>query len=78
MSTSLLGLELVMTSLLSTKPWLRDPDVVEIPWREELVVCHRKLCFAVLRNDGLVAPHPPIARGVECVVEAVQEAGHRV
>ena len=69
-----------MTSLLSIKPWLTDPDVVEIPWRHvvELEARNTLLCFAVFPNDGKVAPHPPIARGIEIVVDAVKKAGHKV
>jgi len=78
MSTTLSGLELIMKSLLSTKPWLRDPDVVPIPWRDKLAGCHRELCFAVLHDDGCVTPHPPVARAINVVVEAVKKAGHKV
>lgn len=78
MSTSLLGLKLIMASLLSTEPWLRDPSVVPMPWREEKESVPGKLCFAVLRNDRMVQPHPPIARGIEIVVDAVKHSGHTV
>ncbi|KAL1870409.1 hypothetical protein VTK73DRAFT_2647 [Phialemonium thermophilum] len=37
MSTSLDGLELLLRSLLSTEPWLRDPAVVPIPFRKDVV-----------------------------------------
>ncbi|EFY89514.1 general amidase [Metarhizium acridum CQMa 102] len=76
MSTSLLGLKLIMTSLFSTEPWLRDLSVVPMPWRAEKESIRGKLCFAVLRNDRMVQPHPPIARGIEIVADAVQNSGH--
>ncbi|KAG8406601.1 Acetamidase [Metarhizium acridum] len=78
MSTSLLGLKLIMTSLFSTEPWLRDLSVVPMPWRAEKESIRGKLCFAVLRNDRMVQPHPPIARGIEIVADAVQNSGHTV
>lgn len=78
MSTSLAALPLIMNSVLSTQPWLRDPDVVEIPWRSHLTETPKKLCFAVIRNDGICTPHPPIARGVEIAVDAVKKGGHEV
>lgn len=37
LSTSLAGLELVLRSVLSTEPWLRDPAVVPIPFRQDIV-----------------------------------------
>jgi hypothetical protein len=33
LSNSIDALELVISSVLSTQPWLRDPEVVAIPWR---------------------------------------------
>ena len=69
-----------MTSLLSTEPWLRDPDVVQIPWRTSCEATDGKatLCFAVFAHDGVCAPHPPIQRGIMMVEEAVKGAGHNV
>ena len=80
-----------MSSVLSAKPWLRDPNVVNIPWREELVTsCLSRaesdgsandslpLKLGVYWNDGVVTPQPPIARGLRTVVEAIQAAGHKV
>ena len=80
-----------MSSILSTEPWLRDPNVVNIPWRQELVasVLSRAkpdgsandclpLKLGIYWNDGTVAPQPPILRGLRTVVEAVQAAGHKV
>jgi amidase len=37
LSTSLGGLELLFRSDLSTQPWLRDPAVVLMPFREEIM-----------------------------------------
>ncbi|RMZ79350.1 hypothetical protein DV737_g3444, partial [Chaetothyriales sp. CBS 132003] len=37
LSTSLGGLELMLRSILSTKPWLNDPSVVSIPFRQDIV-----------------------------------------
>lgn len=78
MSTSLGALRLITKSLLSTQPWLRDPEVVEIPWRPEQEIVAKVLCFGVLDMDGMVAPHPPIARGLKIVIQALEKAGHRV
>ncbi|OCL15205.1 amidase [Glonium stellatum] len=80
MATSVLSLKLIMTSLLSTKPWLRDPDVVDMPWRNiaELEVRNTSLCFAVFTNDEKVTPHPPVIRAIKMVVDAVKKAGHKV
>lgn len=93
LSTSLDGLQLIMSSVLSTKPWLRDPEVVSIPWRQQAAdeVLHRAsaengsvnsggrpLKLGIYWTDGVVEPQPPIKRGLRVVVEAVQKAGHKV
>ncbi|KAF8432859.1 amidase signature domain-containing protein [Terfezia claveryi] len=93
LSTSLDGLQLIMSSVLSTKPWLRDPEVVSIPWRQQAAdeVLHRAsaengsakpgelpLKLGIFWTNGEVEPQPPIRRGLRMVVEAVQKAGHKV
>ncbi|KAI1362114.1 amidase signature domain-containing protein [Xylaria arbuscula] len=90
MSTSLGGLDLLLRSNLSTEPWLRDPAVVPIPFRDEISKQHElransdgtangkmPLKLGVLWRDGAVQPHPPITRGLKIVVEAMRSAGHK-
>ncbi|TRX93444.1 hypothetical protein FHL15_005719 [Xylaria flabelliformis] len=91
MSTSLDGLELMLRADLSTKPWLRDPEVVPIPFREEVLSEYAlrakndgtandaalPLKLGVLWTDG-VQPHPPITRGLHIVVNAMRSAGHKI
>lgn len=58
-ASSVGGLKLVTESLLSTKPWLHDPLVHEIPWRPDQAKVE-KLTFGVVKNDGVVNPSPPV------------------
>ncbi|KAL8915650.1 MAG: hypothetical protein Q9172_006804 [Xanthocarpia lactea] len=90
MSTSLEGLEITFRSLLSSKPWLHDPAVVPIPWRQDIIDVtnqrfasrsrteSRPLKLGILWNDSVVEPHPPVRRGLSIVVDAVRNAGHTV
>ena len=89
LSTSLGGLELILRSILSTKPWLNDPAVVPMSFRQEIVdeylsraepskLSGLPLKLGVLWNDGVVGPQPPIIRGLHMVVNAVRRAGHKV
>ncbi|KAI0528190.1 amidase signature domain-containing protein [Xylaria bambusicola] len=91
LSTSLGGLDLLLRANLSTKPWLRDPAVVPIPFRNEIVREYElranpdgtansamPLKLGVLWTDGAAQPHPPITRGLKIVVEAMRSAGHKV
>jgi amidase len=86
-ATSIGALKLVIKSLLIQQPWLHDPLVAEIPWRDEqeqavfeLVKSSGggQLSFGILRTDGLVQPQPPVRRAVEIVVKTIEKLGHKV
>ncbi|KAK2867973.1 hypothetical protein FQN49_003291 [Arthroderma sp. PD_2] len=92
LSTSPDAIELLMKSMLSTKPWLRDPEVVSIPWREEIAAetlaraapdgsakdGQKPLKFGILYTDNIITPHPPVTRGLHVLEDAVKKAGHKV
>ncbi|KAI1125900.1 amidase signature domain-containing protein [Nemania abortiva] len=91
LSTSLEGLDLLLRADLSTKPWLRDPAVVPIPFRDDVAREYElranpdgtansavPLKLGVLWTDGAVQPHPPITRGLKIVAEAMRSAGHKI
>ncbi|KAI9781915.1 MAG: hypothetical protein M1816_002138 [Peltula sp. TS41687] len=91
LGTSLDALHLLMSTVLSTQPWLRDPYVVNIPWRQHITDATllraasdgsstgvKPLKLGIYWTDGVVTPHPPIARGLHMVVDAVKKAGHKV
>ena|ERR1700737_5016701 len=78
---SLDDIKLFVKSVLSQKPWFRDPKVIELDWRESAVEEVRraeKLCFGIMKWEGTIMPHPPILRGMEMVVDALKTAGHEV
>ncbi|CAG7555245.1 unnamed protein product [Fusarium equiseti] len=91
MGTSIEALEVVFKSVLGTEPWLRDPAVLPIPFREERAKEYssradgkgnsksgvRPLKMGVLWSDGMVGPHPPVLRGLHMVVDALRKAGHK-
>lgn len=87
LSTTIGGLKLVTKSLVDAKPWLKDPMCVEIPWRSEAEkeinelsagTAEKKLCFGVLRSDGVCNVQPPIKRAVDVMVQKLKEQGHEV
>ena len=84
-------LHLIMRSILSLKPWERDPKVVQIPWRQHVVDetllrgrvgrqerAKKPLKFGMFWNDGAVTPHPPIQRGLRIVLEVLKAAEYKV
>ncbi|XXH00561.1 hypothetical protein Hte_006909 [Hypoxylon texense] len=87
LSTSLGGLRLMLESVLSTSPWLRDPAVVPLPFRQEVADAYlsrgdpetgKPLKFGILWSDNVVGLHPPILRGLRMVADAVRAKGHKV
>ncbi|KII95903.1 hypothetical protein PLICRDRAFT_232733 [Plicaturopsis crispa FD-325 SS-3] len=71
-------IRLFFSALLSSQPWLRDPDVLPIPWRAEQEILPDKLCFAYSVGDEVVTPHPPIRRGLAHTIDKLRAAGHEV
>ncbi|KAL8741670.1 MAG: hypothetical protein Q9190_005744 [Brigantiaea leucoxantha] len=80
LSHSISSLRLLVRSLLQQEPWLHDPLVHDIPWREDRasVPKNTKLAFGVLKHDETVTPHPPVQRAIQMVVKAIEKQGHKV
>lgn len=47
-----------------------------IPWRD--VQLPGKLTLGVIRDDTIVAPNPPVKRGLQMAVDALQAQGHEI
>ena len=78
---SISSLRLVFKALLSSEPWLHDPEVLPIPYRADAEYhpeTSKDLSFGILTSDGVVNPHPPITRAVRMVAEALKAEGHKV
>lgn len=69
LSTSLQGVKLFMEIVLAYKPWIQDPTLIPLAWREENLnlspAGDKKLKIGILWSDGIVKPHPPIQRGLQ-------------
>ena len=74
-------LRLVFESILSAKPWLRDPYVLPLSWNvkeENRITQTTKLNLGYMEHDYIVAPHPPIRRALRMVKAALEDQGHKV
>jgi amidase len=80
MTRNVASLISVTKAVISSKPWDLDPKCCPIPWRSEMFadVQSRPLVIAVMRDDGVVKPHPPISRVLEEVATTLQNAGHEL
>jgi amidase len=76
LSTSLDGVKAFMKTIIDAKPWLLQPSLLPFPWKEESLLDKvdgkTKLRVAVLRDDGVVKPHPPVIRALDGLTEALK------
>ncbi|KAF8601153.1 general amidase [Ceratobasidium sp. AG-I] len=84
MTNSLSGLKIFTKTVIDTRPWMRDPLCIRKVWDEEAyqLVEHGgrggRKCFAMLYDDGLVKPNPPVFRAMDMMRKALESAGHEV
>ncbi|PGH14985.1 hypothetical protein AJ79_02665 [Helicocarpus griseus UAMH5409] len=91
LGTTIDALQLIMSSVLSTQPWLRDPNVAPIPWRYDMsrntllratddgkAKSGSCLKLGIFWTDGVVTLQPPISRGLRLAVDALTKAGHKI
>lgn len=91
MGTTIDAVKLVMTSILSTQPWIRDLAVISMPWNSDMEKstlaralpdgsANKKLPLklGVFWTDGVVEPQPPIKRGLRIVHDVLKSVGHKV
>ena len=80
-ATSARDLALFCHTMLDHQPWLVEPQLIEIPWKQEIVDgagLPKKLTFAILWDDGVVKPHPPIQAALQRLKRQLLDAGHEV
>lgn len=87
-ATSLGALKLLIKAILSEQPWLHDPLVHEIPWRDEQeqqILSLAKstsnsgqLAFGIIRHDGYIKTHPPILRAIDITIKTLENLGHKI
>ena len=82
MSNSLSGVKAFMKAVIDLKPWTKDPLAVRKSWDENsyLLKEHgdgKDLCFAIIWNNGIIDPTPPIRRGLEITKKALEAKGHK-
>ncbi|KAH7068539.1 acetamidase [Paraphoma chrysanthemicola] len=67
-------------AVLEGTPWDHDPKCSPVPWRSGMFIeaQTRPLVIAVMRDDGVVKTHPPVARVLEDVASRLEAAGHEI
>ncbi|KAF2033109.1 amidase [Setomelanomma holmii] len=76
MARTLEDITLYSRAIIDAQPWTLDPKMLPIPWRQ--VEPKKKLKIAVLSNDGICLPTPPVLRALKETTEGLKEAGHEI
>lgn len=67
--------------MLDAQPWRLEAPLLEMPWKDDVangLGLPPKLSFAIVWDDGVVAPHPPLTQALHRIKRAVISAGHEV
>ena len=70
-------IHLFMKIILDTQPWLTDPSLVPIPWRS-IALTSDRLTIAVMWDDHVVHPHPPVTRALRETVQHLNNFAIRI
>jgi amidase len=71
---SMRDIELFFSAVSAQQPWTLDPDVVPSLW-SSLTYTGKKLRIGIVRRDGVIEPHPPIARLLDEVKAKLHTSG---
>ncbi|OSD05700.1 general amidase [Trametes coccinea BRFM310] len=78
------GVRAFTKAVLDARPWRKDPLCVRKEWSEREYALGEhggrgaRMCFAVLWDNGVTKPHPPLRRAMEMTKAALEAAGHTV
>ncbi|KAL7941727.1 amidase signature domain-containing protein [Trichoderma barbatum] len=77
MCGTLRDMDLFMSVLLDSKPWLLDPRLVPIPWTGlRSAPQPRPLKIGVMMNDGVIVPQPPVIRALNWAIEKLKASSN--
>ncbi|KAK5119961.1 hypothetical protein LTR85_007037 [Meristemomyces frigidus] len=76
MARSVADLRLWAENVANAGPWLKDPKCIELPWKQ--VELKSKPKIAVLWDNGMVTPTPPVSRALRNVVEVLKSKGYEI
>ena len=80
MTRSISGVKAFTKTVIDAKPWNMDPLMIRKAWDEDAYNLSdhgngKDLCFAILWDNEVVLPHPPVRRALEQTKSALEKAG---
>ena len=76
MARSVADLRLFTDNVANAGPWLKDPKCIPMPWRSVYVKSKPKI--AVLWDNGMITPTPPVKRALMAVSDKLKSRGYDV
>lgn len=76
MARTLEDITMYSEAVINAKQWLVDPTMLPLPWQP--VEPKQKLKIAVMWNDRICLPTPPVTRALKETVEKLKSAGHEL
>lgn len=76
MARSIADLRLFAENVSNAGPWLKDPKCIELSWRP--VELKPKPKIAVLWENGMITPTPPVKRALQETVEKLKGKGYEI
>ena len=78
LSTSIQGCKIFTKTIIDQKPWLKEPSLLPVPWRDSVSYLTRgdgkkRVKVAILWDDAVVKPHPPVIRALMEVSEKLKD-----
>lgn len=82
MTNSMTGVKLFTKAIIDSKPWNQDPAAIRKEWSQNEYELSehgggKQLCFAIMWDNGIVKPHPPLQRAMRMTKAALEAAGHK-
>ncbi|KAF8158983.1 amidase signature domain-containing protein, partial [Mycena galopus ATCC 62051] len=83
MANSISGVKIFTKAVLDAEPWRKDPLCLRKGWNEAEYKLKNhgeggRMCFAIMWDNGVVKPHPPLHRAMKLTKQALEAAGHEV
>ncbi|PLB40536.1 fatty-acid amide hydrolase [Aspergillus candidus] len=75
-SQSIEDLDLFQRAVIDQEPWDQETGLVPVPWKR--VQPNKEMTVAIMWDDGVVHPHPPITRALQYAKSKLQAAGIKV
>jgi amidase len=77
MCTTLRDVDLLMSVISNTCPWLKDPRLIPIPWNSYSAE-KKSLKIGIMMTDGVITPQPPVMRALKWALSELRSKGFDV